>query len=714
MRLRVLSGCVVALAAWAAAPGAQTRTGQAPVFRGGAQLVEVDVIVTDPSGQIVHGLTAADFVVRDRNRPQSVETFAEVRRAAVSPDPLAALPAVVRRDVASNASSQAGRLVVVVLDDLHTWRGRTDVVKNIARTLVEQLGPQSSMALLQTGGEYGVEVTEDRAALLAGIEKFGGRRMVRRPNVECSPRIQRRSPEASDAPVEIGCDIQDFNADLTLYEALKDAARLLGTGDRRRKAFVLISENIAKELSGLFQTGVPPSRVPPDGSAYAAGGGAEALAAAPVSAMSRYDAGLQDMMEAMRRGGIATYAIDPRGEVSPGELLQECHPSFGFADDPCLGQRDGPTAWTSWVRTAQRGLQVLSEAAGGFAIVNSDDFTGGIGRIVADLDNYYLLGFYTPDTTTKGYRRLHVEVKDRPDLRLRYRRGYQLDARVEPPPASPTAALARLASGPLPGTALAMRLHAVPMPGSGRDARVAIATEIHMPRDAGGDAGRLLDEIRFGFYAVDMRGGKVKEQMGRGARLALSPRREGPLPDEITYEVTTEMTLAPGRYQLRASALSAKIDKGGSAYLTLEVPDFSRAALALTDLLLAYADGPRVPVARVAPPSPARAAAGMATAPPPVLPFDPTLDRVFASSDTLRLFTRVVQRTPAGVMATISALAADGRVLVTLEQPIPAGREANLDIRLPLAQLATGAYRLRVRVTDGQRQAEREVGIGIR
>ena len=57
----------------------------------------------------------------------------------------------------------------------------------------------------------------------------------------------------------------------------------LNRSDRRRKAFVLVSENVAKELSGLFQTGVPPSRIPPDGSAYAAGGGADALEAGRVA-----------------------------------------------------------------------------------------------------------------------------------------------------------------------------------------------------------------------------------------------------------------------------------------------------------------------------------------------------------------------------------------------------------------------------------------------
>lgn len=685
---------------------------QAPVFRGGVELVEVDVVVVDKDGKPVHGLSKDEFVLRDRNRPQAVETFDEVRREGEPEDALPALPAATRRDVASNTTNRASRLVVLVLDDLHTWRGRSDTVKDIARKIVAELGPDSSMALLQTGGDHGVEVTDDRSRLLEGIDRFGGRRMVRRPNAECSPQISHRDP-MSDAPVEIGCDIQDFNADIGFYRTLRDAARLLGAGDRRRKAFILVSENLAKSLDGLFQVNAPPMRDAPDGSAYVAGGGAEAMAAAPIVAMSRYDMELQNMMDAMRRGGVATYSIDPRGEISTEKLMEECHPGTGDIHDPCLGGVTEPADWSAWVRMAQHGLETLSEASGGFAVVNSDDFTGGIGRIVSDLDNYYLLGFRPADEKTKGYRRLEVTIPGRPDLTLRYRRGYQLDANVEPVRRAGDS-LAALVSTPLPKGDLPMRLYAVPMPHSGKEARVAIAAELTVPRrDLEGDGRLLLDEIRFGFYAIDMKGGKVREQFGRGARIALVPSRGGPLPDEVTYEITTVLPLAPGRYQIRASAESAKLGKGGSVYLSIDVPDFEAMPIGLTDLVLGYADGPRVPVARVLAASPARAMARMPAPVETVLPFDPTLERLFARSDTLRLYFRVVQKQPTPSVATITALTADGRVAVTLERPIDA-KSPMLDIKLPLAQLAPGAYRLRVTVAAGGARAEREIGIAIR
>src|SRR5687767_14082427 len=169
---------IVALAAVVATvgAGAQERPQRPPVFRSATELVEIDVVVVDKAGQRVHGLTKDDFVLKDRTKPQTIETFTEVQRAIERAKELPPLPPETQIDVATNTSAQAGRLVVLVLDDLHVWRGRTGTVRDIAEKIVSELGPESSMALIQTGGEHGVEVTNNRLRLLTAIDKFQGRR----------------------------------------------------------------------------------------------------------------------------------------------------------------------------------------------------------------------------------------------------------------------------------------------------------------------------------------------------------------------------------------------------------------------------------------------------------------------------------------------------------------------------------------------------------
>jgi VWFA-related protein len=755
----VMAGAVV---------GAQQTRQQPPVFRTNTELVEIDVVVIDKAGQRVHGLTKDDFVLKDRKKDQPIETFTEVQREVERATELPPLPAETRIDVAVNTSTKAGRLVVLVLDDLHVWKGRADTVKEIARKVVNELGPESSMALIQTGGENGVEVTSDRSRLLAGVEKFVGRRMTRRPLEVCEPAPILRDPEfATTENYEPGCDIQDVNANRGLHRALEDAARILGAGDKRRKAFILVSENVAKDISGLFDGGQQIADIV-DAGGYHTGN----LAMTPKAASS-FDYQLLNTMNAMRRGNVATYSIDPRGLITPQKLMEECFPppplKKGIGADPCTGDeatiRDeagqvsgavrAPSNWNAWVRKAQHGLEIMSEETGGFAVVNTDDFTGGIAEIISDLDNYYLLGFYTRDMTSKGYRPIDVEVKGRPDLKLRYRQGYQIDG--APPPPKETDELSRLIGGALPSNDLPLRLNAVPMPSDptspGKDSRVVVALELTVPTQSmkTGDTDRLLDDIRYGLYAVDLKGSKIRERTGKGAKVALRPRPGlAVLPDKVTYEIISELLLAPGQYQLRASATSDKLSAGGSVYLSFEVPDFSKADLRVTDLVLAYADGPHVPIARdqsvkpavaaslreapvqgpaasvllrapagtVAPPVASAATntdpAAQAAPPALLLPFDPTLDRVFVPRDTLRLFFKAVQGKPQPLKATISALTPEGDVAVTFTRTLAADRQPFLDVQLPLAQLTPGAYRLRVVVTDGALSDTREVGFAIR
>src|SRR5580765_7158751 len=81
---------------------------------------------------------------------------------------------------------------------------------------------------------------------------------------------------------------------------------------------------------------------------------------------------------------------------------------------------------------AQEGREMTADATGGFAVTNSDDFERGVERIVSDLDNYYLLGFYPKDPSGSGFRALMVTV-DQPGVLLRFRMGYEVGA--PPPPA---------------------------------------------------------------------------------------------------------------------------------------------------------------------------------------------------------------------------------------------------------------------------------------
>jgi hypothetical protein len=138
------------------------------------------VVVVDKDGAPVRGLTAGDFALRDRGRAQAIATFDEMSHDRMEAP--VALPSSVKRDVSSNQTAQAGRLVVMVVDDLHIYKERTDRAKEIARKVIADLGPQSSMAVLFTSGEHSTLVTGDPSVLGAAVETLKGRQSWRRPH----------------------------------------------------------------------------------------------------------------------------------------------------------------------------------------------------------------------------------------------------------------------------------------------------------------------------------------------------------------------------------------------------------------------------------------------------------------------------------------------------------------------------------------------------
>jgi VWFA-related protein len=690
---------------------AQTR--QAPVFRAGVETVQIDVVVRDREGNPIYGLTADDFVILDRGRPQPIVAFKAVRREDhETPASTSARrrPITTRLDVSSNQTANASRLVVLVLDDLHGFRGRDEVVKKIARGLVGQLGSDALLALLMTSGHYNVEVTEDRSRIMAAIDQYKGARAVRRPTQAIDDRRG-------------GTDLQEFDANLNMYATLEQAARLFSGTDGRRKAFVLISENLVKDLGGVLQSQMEQPALPQGGEAYASGN----LEMMPRMVPSFHEQAALAATKSMRQSNVITYAIDPRGAVSAQDVMLECHPAKGLGPDPCVGDETstGPASMSSWVRVAQKGLQQLADASGGFAIVNSSDFDAGIAKITDDLDNYYLLGFNPDDTRTQGFRRLEVQVRNLNNVVLRYRRGYEMGARAnEPPPMKDT--LFGMVAGALPRSNVPLKLTAAALPGSGRDARIHVAFEVSVPRQTLEDAdARLRDQIRYSVTVVDMKGSKVKESSGYGARMVLRPRPgAGEAPSIATYQIGLELKLPPGRYHLRASASSTRLEDGGSVYLPLDVPDYTSERIAVSALVIGYGSGPRVPAtvgvspaqalgrARTGIPPPAR---GPDAAVPAGLPFTPTLDREFLLGDDVVLYFEVARKDRAREIAlNLMAVDPNEHVYRQFGQKLPAGSAGKVTVRLPLKEIGPGAFRLRVLASDGVNEAMSEVPIVIK
>jgi VWFA-related protein len=144
---------------------------QPPTFRTGIDVIQLDVTVLDKDRHPVRGLTAEDFTIFDKGKPQPIVAFSPVD----VPAPVSHIAPWIRDaplDVVSNAENR--RLVAIVMDDAYA-KLEPDVTKRakqIARTAIDQLGPGDLAAVVFTFLGRAQNFTADRSQLEQAIESY--------------------------------------------------------------------------------------------------------------------------------------------------------------------------------------------------------------------------------------------------------------------------------------------------------------------------------------------------------------------------------------------------------------------------------------------------------------------------------------------------------------------------------------------------------------
>ena len=144
------------------------------------EYVEVDAVVTDRDGQFVRGLTKDDFQIFEDGKPQPISTFSIVDIPVERLQRPLYAPAPIEPDVKSNERPFDGRVYVMVVDDLHTYFGRTPRVRAAAREFIQQhLGANDLMAVVHTAGpsDASQEFTSNKRLLLAAVDRTLGRKL---------------------------------------------------------------------------------------------------------------------------------------------------------------------------------------------------------------------------------------------------------------------------------------------------------------------------------------------------------------------------------------------------------------------------------------------------------------------------------------------------------------------------------------------------------
>ncbi len=642
----------MSLLAQAPPQGQTTAEQQAPVFRSGVDVIRLDVSVLDKDRKPVRNLLPEHFTVLENGRPQRIVAVTEMAASEQDPTPSAWMR-MVPPDVSANDLTDMagdGRFVAIVMDDWNIPFDDHEMILNsraVGRYLVDALNPSDVAAVVfpQQAGKT-QDFTSDRQKLLAAIDRFDP------PEVRwIDARPIGPGPGGGDMPQRFAPVLMrsDCQRSQPTVPTLDTVVSRLAAVPNRRKTVILVS--VGLPLTFADTRGCP----------------------------GELSSIMKDVFRRAQQSNVNVHSIDPAGYDGYSRYLQNPIRRGGRPAENTMPMQAADKA----ARVRRDFLEITADHTGARAIVNTNDLSYEIDRLLTEASSYYLVGYQTSNGQPDGkFRKIEVRVS-KPNLTVRTRSGFYApdeSGRRAGESAPPPSELGL--SGMSSAAALALRVHAIPAgpAADGRSVDVGVVLAVRTPgtRISGADTLTLVRTV----YDEKGRPGPPSQEK---LDIALPPATT----EQVRYEVFQRFSLLPGRYELRLNASSTSLDVSGTVYTDLEVPDFSRRSLVLSNIALGT---PR--------------AAGQSDVLASLFPIVPTTLRDFAPGDALVAFSRVTQGGSAPVvpLKTMAQLisVSDQRVWEQAGQldaaAFSAGRAAPFQVSVPLEKLERGSYLLSMSV----------------
>jgi VWFA-related protein len=354
---------------------------QKPIFRLSVSLVQLDAVVTDGKGRHVTTLGKDDFQIFQDGRSQPITAVSYVD-AAVDWHDTSGLPPLPQE---ATRPIDARRVIGVVVDDLRmSFESIYYARRGLGQFADRQFVPGDRALLVTTSGGYrhAPELTASAATFKAAANR------LRYSMWDITAASALDAIDGVRDAFDASENFREYTFAVSALEQIEkvvDALKPLPG----RKSVVLVSEGFSIGGFGV------------DGNYIR-------------------DA-MQALVDRANRAGVVLYAIDPRGLVVTGLTAAD-----SVGNPARLASISSMRA--NALRDSQDGLRYLAGETGGFAVINSNDFAGGIKRIMADQQGYYLIG-YQPEEGTVGsnarfeFKRVKIKVKQR-GLKVRTRSGF--------------------------------------------------------------------------------------------------------------------------------------------------------------------------------------------------------------------------------------------------------------------------------------------------
>jgi len=346
-------------------------------------------------------------------------------------------------------------------------------------------------------------------------------------------------------------------------------------------------------------------------------------------------------------------------------------------------------------------FRTIANLTGGRTIAANNAPVEVVPAVLEELSSFYTLAYENTYPIDGRYRWLDVQVKH-PDAMVMPSRvliktakassDVKASAVLNPGRSS---GLTEALGAPLPVGEVPLRLTSVPLAVASKREQ-ALALTLGLPRVPPGAS----DQFTVRLMVFDGEG--RSEILGETHEVRIT----GDAAAADWNEIALRLNLRPGRYQMRIAAERASTKTSGSVHATVIVPDFADAVLSLSGVAIGTAVGADI---------------GGREALADVLPFAPTVDRTFSTTDRVGALLRVHQsrRRPAQpVVLDTEIIDASGVVVRTDSRTIQPAAFADAGVEhrfeLPLAQLTPGDYLLRFAASAGEAHVQRDVRFSIR
>ncbi len=563
------------------------------VIRTESKLVLVDTVVTDKKGHYVTDLTQGDFKVFEDNKEQTVTSFSS------------------ESDPARQTAGQK-HYMILFFDTTTMETGDQAQARNTAAKFVESnAGPDQLMAIVNFTGSLVIQqnFTSNTKLLQAAVSG------TKSPNIDSTGQASPPMQVAMNGQPTLSNAEADFGVRTMLLAIRSLAKNLRGVPGRKMlilftAGFPLNTENMTEltatidscnkanvaiyplDVRGLVAPSVKLTTPTQKGNSSAARTGEPRLVLAGYSPALMPDpqhAGGGGTGGGTGGGGGHGGGTGTGGTGGTSGGTGSGGGKGGTGTGTSGGGKAGGTAGApgsaysnyynnpmnqpqvllpkipNMASTNQQVMQMLAEGTGGFAIYNTNDLLGGLQRIAAEMNQFYLLGYVPQDTEEGSCHTLRVKL-NKGGMEVRSRSGYCNVRATNPLEGKPVEKqMEAQASGATTGTIHAS-MEAPYFYAAPNVARVNLTMEI--PGDA-----LVFNKDKGKYHAnVNILGIAYKPDGTVGARFSDT------LSMDMEKDEWKEFTKAPYRYQNQFDAapgtykLAVVLSSGGQGFAKMEKP----------------------------------------------------------------------------------------------------------------------------------------------